>query len=275
MTTPWGTLERFCRSATTVVLAAPYLKADMMKMFLSALPSSASLICITRWKLLDIQHGASDIACWDIVSERDGSFRTHPRLHAKYYRCDDRILVGSANLTMSGMGQLADANLEILTEPDAMFDAGAFERRLMQESREVGVDEYQAWKAVAGIASSHGAQPDTNEINDWRPRTRDPEHAWLAYNQRLDLVPSEDEQLLAKIDLKQLGLPSGLNRRDYDAWVRVHLSASGMVNDVRRVADMDDSAARAHLAAVWSVRPGEAERIRATIVNWTTAFLDR
>ena len=46
-----------------------------------------------------------------------------------------------------------------------------------------------------------------------------------------------------------------------------------MVNDVRWVADMDDSAARAHLAAVWSVRPGEAERIRATIVNWTTAFL--
>lgn len=170
------------------------------------------------------------------------------------------------------MGLLADANLEILTKPDAMFDAGAFERQLMQESRVVSADEYQAWKAVASIASSHSALPDA-DMPDWRPLTRDPEHVWLAYNRRLDRVPSEDEQRLAEIDLEQLGLPSGLNRQDYDAWVRVHLSASGMVHDVRQVADMDEYTARTHLAEAWAVRPGEAERIRATIVNWTTAFL--
>ena len=275
MTTPWDTMKRFCSDATTVVLAAPYLKADMMEMFLNTIPGEANLICITRWKLLDIQQGASDIACWNLVSARNGVFRMHPRLHAKYYRFDDRVLVGSANLTMSGMGLIASANLEILTKPDAMFDAASLERQLLHESRIVSADEFQAWQSVVSIASSRSTLADADVFDDWRPRTRDPEHVWLVYNQRLDRVPSDDEQRLAKIDLEHLGLPPDLNRPDYTAWVRVRLSASVMVNDVRLVMDMDDDAAvRAHLVAAWSVRPGEAERIRSTLASWVHAFFE-
>ena len=274
--TPWGTLERLCHDAAAVVVAAPYLKADMMEMFLNAIPGSASLICITRWKLLDVQQGASDIACWNLVSEHNGSFRLHPRLHAKYYRLDDDVLVGSANLTMSGMGLIPGSNLEILTRPAAMFDAAALEQQLLQESRIVSSEEFQAWQSVVGLASTSSASSAVDVLDDWRPRTRDPEHVWMAYNQRLDRVPSDDEQRLAKIDLEHLGLPAGLRRADYDAWVRVRLSASVMVNDVRRVMDMDDddeTAVRAHLVVAWSVRPGEAERIRSTLANWVHAFL--
>ena len=275
MTTPWDTAKRFCRDVASVVLAAPYLKADMLEMLLSVIPDDARLICITRWKLLDMQQGASDIDCWDIVSARNGVFRMHPRLHAKYYRFDGHVLVGSANLTMSGMGLIPGYNLEILTKPDAAFDAEALEQQLMQESRIVSAEEFQAWQSVVSMASTSSASSAADVLDDWRPRTRDPEHVWMAYNQRLDRVPSDDEQRLAKIDLAHLGLPAGLQRTDYDAWVRVRLSASVMVNDVRRVMDMDDdddAAIRAHLVAAWSVRPGEAERIRSTLANWVHAF---
>ena len=52
-----------------------------------------------------------------MVVERGGSFKLHARLHAKYYRFDDRVLVGSANMTASGLGYRHRGNLEILCEP--------------------------------------------------------------------------------------------------------------------------------------------------------------
>ena len=49
-------------------------------------------------------------------------FRT-TSLHAKYYRCDGHVLIGSANLTESGMGLGASPNFEILALADRSFDA--------------------------------------------------------------------------------------------------------------------------------------------------------
>ena len=69
--------------------------------------------CFTRWTPLDIQVGASDIACRTLIKNRGGSFRLHNQLHAKYYRVDDYVLIGSANLTQSGLGFSNSPNLEI------------------------------------------------------------------------------------------------------------------------------------------------------------------
>jgi len=271
--TPWDALTDACREADEAVIAAPYIKADALERLLALLPADAALTCITRWTPRDMLFGASDVACRALTLGRGGEFRLHPRLHAKYYRCGQRVLVGSANLTAHGMGYAPSANLEILCEPAPAFDAVPFEREILDGSRPVSDAEFARWEAIAKLPPPPGPAVKAPEPIDWRPVTRDPEHVWLAYREHWSRIPSEDEQRLAREDLAQLGLPPSLAREEFDAWVNAHLQASSTVDEVLRTMGLDDDAAWERLAEAWGRDKSEANRIRETVMNWTTTFL--
>ena len=146
--TPWNVMLKKCDRSKSALIVAPYMKADALRRVLEALAPEASVTCITRWTEQDIRMGASDIECRSIVVGRRGSFLLHENLHAKYYRFDKSVLVGSANLTASGLGYSGTPNLEILWEPAPTFDTEAFEGQLQAESREVSETEFQAWAQV-------------------------------------------------------------------------------------------------------------------------------
>lgn len=274
MTSPWDALTDACREADEAVIAAPYIKADTLERLLDLFPADAALTCVTRWTARDMLFGASDVECRTLVLDRGGAFRLHPRLHAKYYRCGQRVLVGSANLTAHGMGYAPSANLEILCDPVPAFDAMAFERELLGGSRPVSDAEFARWQTIARLPPPPGPAVKAPEPIDWRPVTRDPEHVWLAYSGHPGRIPSADEQRLAQMDLEQLALPSGLERPAFDAWVNTHLLASSTVAEVRRTIGLDDDAAWERLAEAWGRDKSEANRIRETVMNWTTRFLD-
>ena len=270
---PWDALTDACREADEVVIAAPYVKADTLERLLDLLPANAALTCVTCWTARDMLFGASDAECRTLVLDRGGTFRLHPRLHAKYYRCGQRVLVGSANLTAQGMGYVASANLEILCEPAPSFDAAAFERGLLAESSPVRDAEFEQWAAIVRIPPPPGPAVKAPEPFDWQPATRDPEHVWLAYGGHLGRIPSADEQRLAQRDLDQLAPPSGLERSAFDAWISAQLLGSSIVDDVRRTEGMERDEAWKRLADAWGCDLGEANRIRETVMNWTTTFL--
>lgn len=272
--TPWDALTDACREANEAVIAAPYIKADALKRLLEQLRPDATLTCVTRWTARDMLFGASDAACRTLVLDRGGAFRLHPRLHAKYYRCGQRVLVGSANLTAQGMGYVASANLEVLCDPAPSFDAAAFERGLLAESSPVRDVEFEQWAAIVRIPPPPGPAVKAPDPFGWRPATRDPEHVWLAYNRHLSRIPSADEQRLAQADLDQLAPPSGLERPAFDNWVSAQLLGSSIVDDVRRTEGMERDEAWERLAEKWGCDLGEANRIRETVMNWTTRFLD-
>ena len=272
--TPWDALTDACREADEAVIAAPYIKADALERLLALLPADAALTCVTRWTPRDMLFGASDVDCRAVVLERGGAFRLHPRLHAKYYRCGQRVLVGSANLTVQGMGYAPSANLEVLCDPAPTFDAMAFERELLAGSRPVSDAEFARWETIARLSPPPGPAVKAPEPIEWRPLTRDPEHVWLAYREHWDGIPSGDEQRLARKDLAQLALPRGLAREEFDAWVNAHLQASSTVDEVLRTMGLDDDAAWERLAEAWGRDKSEANRIRETVTNWTTTFLD-
>ena len=274
MTSPWDALTDACRSADEAVIAAPYIKADALKRLLEQLRPDAALTCVTRWTARDMLFGASDAECRTLVLDRGGAFRLHPRLHAKYYRCGQRVLVGSANLTAHGMGYAPSANLEVLCEPAPAFDAAAFERDLLTESRSLSDADFEQWTAIARIPPPLGPAVKAPDPLDWQPVTRDPEHVWLVYNGHLSRIPSSDERQLARADLGQLALPSGLDRSAFDAWVSAQLLGSSIVDDVRRTEGMDKDEAWERLAEAWGRDKSEANRIRETVMNWTTRFLD-
>ena len=211
---PGTLLERLCAGARELFIAAPYVKVDALTRLMDLLASGASLTCITRWNVDDMASGASDLACRALVLEYGGAFRLHPTLHAKYYRIDDEVLVGSANLTNSAMGWSRKPNLEILCRPGQNFGASTFQQRLLEDTREVGDHEFSVWQACVAFSlksESRSSFPRPS-LDDWRPATREPRHLELAYQGRYGQIASMDEQRAAIRDLELLRIPPGLTR---------------------------------------------------------------
>ena len=206
---PGSVLIRLCADAQRLVIAAPYIKADALTRVLAEVDPAASLTCITRWNPHDLAVGASDTACRTIVTEHGGSFRLHPSLHAKYYRIDDTVIIGSANLTSSAMGWSNQPNLEILCRAGDDFDACAFQRELLKEAREISDAEFARWEAIARIsAQSNPTATDGQPLLDtWRPATREPRHLELVYQSKEDMIASFDQQRAAQRDIQALLIP--------------------------------------------------------------------
>ena len=273
---PWRALAQVCTGAAEVVIVAPYIKLETLNLVLDLTDAGASIACVTRWTPKDIQTSVSDIACRTLVIERGGSFRLHTRLHAKYYRFGDYVLVGSANLTRAGLGYSGVGNLEILCEPGPKFDSKAFERQLLEESREVSNTEFACWNAIDVVDSPHtmpaegllGAEGDS-----WKPLTRAPEHLWMTYNGQAGEIASDDERRLALVDLEALLVPEGLSREMFNNWVAVHLLASPFVESVIELGEQEDPVAWPLLAELWDMSQSEAARCLETAHNWLSAFL--
>ena len=271
---PWDAVERLADDAEHVVIAAPYIKEDALRRLLALVSDGVALTCITRWQYSDVTRGVSDVSCRSLVVECDGQFLLHQRLHAKYYRFGNNILVGSANLTASGMGYTSPANAEILCAPGVGFDPMAFEQELLGSAREVSDREFARWSAITRQLESAGGVLEPEALTEWMPLTREPSNVWLFYSGHTSAVVSEDERVLAVQDLKALGLPANLDRPGFDVIVTAALLSSAAVADVMRTDTMTDEEAWTQLATTWGTTKSEAQRYRETAWNWIATFLD-
>ena len=273
---PGDILSSVCSGAQHLIIAAPYIKLDTLNLVLDLADTAASLVCVTRWTPKDIQTGVSDTACRTLVIERGGSFRLHTCLHAKYYRFGDYVLIGSANLTRAGLGYSGVGNLEVLCEPGPQFDSKAFERQLLEESREVSDAEFACWNAIDVVDSPHTTPAEGflgAESDSWKPLTRAPEHLWMTYNGQAGRIASDDERRLALVDLEALLVPEGLSREMFDNWVAAHLLASPFVESVIELGEQEDHDAWSRLTEMWDMSESEAARCLETAHNWLGAFL--
>ena len=228
---------------------------------------------------MDIRMGTSDIECRIIIIGRGGSFRLHNRLHAKYYRFDEYVLVGSANLTALGLSYPHKGNFEILCEPSPSFDSVAFERELRAASREVSDDEFQAWSEIPidsrFVYEQMPIMTDyhTMEIglDNWMPQTRNPEYLWEFYTDKLFEIP-EEQRGLAQSDLRTLQVPPELSHEGLDAWIRTALMSSPFVDTVRQTEGCDEQDAWDFLAERCQISLSVAARSLETANNWLRYF---
>lgn len=271
---PGDILSSVCSGAQHLIIAAPYIKTDALTKVLADVSPAASLICITRWNLHDFAAGVSDTECRTIVTERGGSFRLHPSLHAKYYRIDDVILVGSANLTSSAMGWAPHSNLEILCRPGDDFDAETFQQSLFEGAREIGDEEFAHWESIAKISTQETKKVTdaTPRLDAWRPETRDFRHLELAYQGREDEIASFDEQRAAQRDIQALLIPLGLTDEQVRIWASTCLLATPFTNDVIRLHGIETLSSSRSLAGTYNLGVAEARRDMETVHNWL-AFL--
>ena len=273
---PGSVLIRLCSGAQRLVIAAPYIKADALTRVLAEVDPAASLTCVTRWNPHDLAVGASDTTCRTIVTERGGSFKLHPSLHAKYYRIDDTVLIGSANLTSSAMGWSHQTNLEILCRAGDDFDAGTFQWELLNEAREIDDAEFARWEAIARISTQSQSNPTVTDgqplLDTWRPATRDPMYLELVYQGKEDTIASFDQQGAAEHDIQALQIPPGLTNEQVRTWAAACLLAAPFTNAMIRMHDLDVPSASRSLARTYRLSPTEARRAMETVQNWLAFF---
>ena len=264
---PGDLVTRLSSDAQSLVIAAPYIKADALSKVLATVSAEASLICVTKWDPRDLAVGASDVECRSLVIGSGGSFRLHPSLHAKFYHIDDVVLIGSANLTSSALGWSEQPNLEILCRAGDDFDSWAFQQELLKDAREISDDEFLRWESVARIATSRvGGQP---RLDTWRPRTRDPIHLELSYRGREDQIASLDEQNATRRDLRALAMPSDLTNEEVRMWATACLLGAPFTNSVIQLSHtIDVAASYQSLARTYDLNLTEARRDMETVQSW-------
>ena len=274
-TLPWPTLMARCRYAKTAVIVAPYMKTSALERILTAIPDDASVTCVSRWTPEDIRSGVTDLDCRELVMARDGAFLLHDRLHAKYYRFDNQVLIGSSNLTRTGMNIDGFGNLEILCASPSDFDAMQFESRLLQEAYPVSDADFALWSRITPIPQQDqtvSLHHDLGSPVGWRPTTRRPEYLWLAYQQRGEEIPLSEQQEVASQEVRTMGVPDGLTGQEFDDWVRLSLLTSPFVKSVLVGLEETREAAWDRLSQQWNISNAEAERYRSTAQNWIAHF---
>ena len=274
-TLPWDVLLERCTGATEAVIVAPYMKVRPLTMVMDQLGTGASVECFTRWIPVDIQVGASDLDCRTAVVDRGGSFRLHNRLHAKYYRFDDRVLVGSANMTASGLSYPHPGNLEILSEPGPPFVPAAFEAALKRESSEVSDYDFRNWQRCPVIEREFVpsiADFTESDLAEWIPQTRNPGYLWMHYSGNEAQIVSSEQRALARLDLQALEVPPGLTFESFCDWVNLSLQASPFMDSVRQFEGRTDAVVWDSVAAERSVSRSTAARWVSTAYNWLTHF---
>ena len=271
MTLPWDSLAELVPEASELVLAAPYIKEGTLSDLLSLAGGSISLMCVTRWLPGDIAMGISDVSVRQLILERGGDFRLHPSLHAKYYRCDRHVLIGSANLTKPGMGLGASPNFEILALADHSFDASGFERDLLVQSRSITDAEYEMWASISVERHKTSFRPEGTALS-WRPLTRNPEDVWLVYSGNDHGVVSFLVRENAGSDLDGLMIPTELDRDAFAVWVSASLLSSPFVCYVRSLADGQYGEEFIQVADEWGMAPADARYAAETARSWLAHF---
>ena len=203
-----------------VFIAAPYVKIGIVKKleFPEKLASKSIFVC--RWKLDDVLSGATDIGVYPLLRDKGIRVLLHPNLHAKYYRFDNKILMGSANLTSNGLINNETGSLEALTSLLKSTTTTNFESKIIEESRQVDDELYSEYLEI--LDSQLVAEP-LNEIDFFWPSFSSLEKAWSVYTQ--------DD---SSISLKPLAIPPNLEKSKLTNFIKIRLREFSNIQRVEK-----------------------------------------
>lgn len=241
-----------------ILLAAPFIKREVLSRILSPVQDGFSVHVITRWKDREIAAGVSDLEVWEILrNRRSAILELLPSLHAKYYRFDDIVLAGSANLTEAALGWGQSSNLEFLNRFSAE-KATTFEKELGNGSRVTNevyrehrkrVEEYDGppvsmtdvdtadpvtVEGVTQVSEDKRGEATEDKTEWWIPRLQQPEHLYWVYSGNTEHVPQGVESRCRR-DLHYLELTYGLDKQDFESQVREQLLREPVVESIDRV----------------------------------------
>ena len=244
-------LDLFSSARQEVFIVAPFMKSAVMARVVDVLEPGVKLTCITRWQPHEIKAGVNDLEIWDVLlSHSPVRLLLVPNLHAKYYRADNKLAVGSANLTNAALGWSALPNIEVmiwrkidtaLRQWEHNLEAQAtpvddsvvrqFERLVecLPETMVLVSDHHSGDGDAAGLLLQASGQSHQS----WLPITRYPELLYKVYSGDTESV-SLGATESANSDLLMLAVPVGLGEAAFNASVAANLIQTPLVRDVDR-----------------------------------------
>lgn len=280
-------LVKLCGQATQeVVLIAPFIKAEALNRTLQSLGADVSLLCVTRWLPSEIASGYSDLEIFEIVRTYHGSLWLRQNLHAKYYRSDERVLIGSANLTNSALSWTSDPNLEILVPIDnSTYDTRKFEEHVLSEAIEVNLDLYESMTAASEswpnldieykLDDTVFPQDHPESLRIWVPISRFPTNLYKVYK---DMNSDDLPELTREAGLRDLFVlqpPSGLDEELFNQTIGIILLTMPVFDliDHQVATSQRFGAMRDMLRQKCEFTNDEASRAWQTLIRWIRHFL--
>lgn len=250
MVLPGSQLEELCaRACNEILLVAPFVKVPVLERLLSKISPQTSLKCVTRWRPEEVLAGVSDLEVWSLLEKHpNASLWLRPDLHAKYYRADQKCLIGSANLTSTALGWIRQINLELLVPlPAKNAQLLDFEEELFAGSVQVNQaifsqmqlavqlleEQYPKLRPLEASPPLEIEEESQEAIaNDaWLPTLRNPEDLYLAYIGRLEELSTASREA-ALLDLGAFPIPPDLPKAAFQIYVSSLLLQKPIVRQV-------------------------------------------
>lgn len=237
-------LEACRKGCREVALIVPFIKQGALEKLLNAIQGEVEkLIVVVRWRPLDIAFGVSDIEIFDLLKDY-GAFdlRMHNFLHAKYYRFDEKIFIGSANLSDTALGWRFPANEEILILSDKSMreELLEYESRILADSSLVTQETVNSLAEIAkGLKEQSSFVTSENEgKNTWLPLCRRPKEIFKIINgQKPPITKGAYESALK--DIASLNMPVCKDEHSFKKAVSTLLKAEKVFQDIRELAAAD------------------------------------
>lgn len=267
-----------------VVLVSPFIKRDTLCSLITLIPAGVPVQIVTRWRADEVLSGASDVDAFECVRIRSAQgsgpidFRLLNSVHAKYYRFDSQVFIGSANLTNTGTGRRGES-VELLQSVARTLESDALEQQILANSTLVDPRTLALYMDIQSAREDWVDERDSHHhAGGASPlfyfHLRNPEELWDHYSQSAS--SSTDASQAAMTDLSNLGIPSHLDRDAFEAVVRAAVSDSVLVQRLREFAGAPK---RFGQVKAWvgghSPATGDLVRITQTLYRWVTYWLPR
>ena len=269
-----------------VLIVAPFVQPESLSRLLETIPHNTEIVVVTRWRPTDLIAGVSDLKIYDVAKKRAAKLYLRNDLHAKLFAADNHCLVGSVNVTQTGLGWRNSSNFELLTpvsrtaghivEFEKALLAGTVQatatiRDCLQEMIESlsVLTKVESIKQVERMAE--GMLPPS-----WIPLIRNPDELYSAYLGSKDV--SRTALKTMQEELTQLATASGMNEVEFKAWVAASIIQTPLVAEVMRCIDQKGQVTEDALNDLLAKIGIDVERYRSrelleVLERWLTYFL--
>ena len=139
-----GRLKELLSGADSIILLSAYVKSSALDWIADVISPDCIVTLISRFNLGDIVSGASDLSVIDSALKLGWSVKRVPTLHAKVFLFDNNeLIIGSANLTSSGLMLSGSGNLEVAVEVGANENDVLCIQKIIQEAQTLNFNTYQ------------------------------------------------------------------------------------------------------------------------------------
>lgn len=279
-------LEDLAQSANfEVVVISPFMSRAAAARFCRALDLDIAVSVFTRWLPGDLASGASDCEAFlEFQKFPNARFFTNDRLHAKYFRFDDKFVFGSANMTLKALTDSSHSNIELLSEPLNRSEVSMlFEENVLRDAEFISVERFLEFQALQNMLREElgaGAEQDivsVNKVGDesdfWWPPFRNPDDFFKIYKSD-GSEWSPDEMARFRALISRWSVPLGMERNSLELYIRECIKNETVVKDLNLFLASSErrfGEVTSYLSQTWLAR-SEASVYWQVLLRWLLYF---